>query len=128
MELTMAAQEDSTPWSVPLTTSDSLSAGEAAESLLRGRGYFSELGTVRRKPGILTYQPLLEKAPDTYTVSTPRRPTNILQILLRQTGSQTMHFNSILYCFPPNLPPERVYPHSHPPYFPVFGGCMRSCI
>jgi tRNA-specific adenosine deaminase 1 len=55
MELTMAAQGDPTPWSVPLTTSDSLSAGEATESPLHGRGYFSELGAVRRKPGIFTH-------------------------------------------------------------------------
>ncbi|KAH0542872.1 hypothetical protein FGG08_002732 [Glutinoglossum americanum] len=43
----MATQEDPTPWSV---TSGNLSSGETIESLLYGRGYFSELGAVRRKP------------------------------------------------------------------------------
>jgi tRNA-specific adenosine deaminase 1 len=52
MELIMAAQEDATPWSLPLTASDGPSTGETTESLLHGRGYFSELGIVRRKPGI----------------------------------------------------------------------------
>jgi len=62
MELTMAAQEDSTPWSVPLTTSDSLSTGEATEQLLHGRGYFSELGVVRRKPARPDAPPTFSKS------------------------------------------------------------------
>jgi tRNA-specific adenosine deaminase 1 len=45
MELTMATQEDPTPWEVA-----SLPERGAEDSVLRGRGYFSELGTVRRKP------------------------------------------------------------------------------
>ncbi|KAI9858080.1 MAG: hypothetical protein M1813_007892 [Trichoglossum hirsutum] len=53
MELIMAAQGDATPWSLPLTTSDDdLSTGEATGPLLHGRGYFSQLGIVRRKPGM----------------------------------------------------------------------------
>ncbi|KAI9734426.1 MAG: hypothetical protein M1818_006814 [Claussenomyces sp. TS43310] len=46
MELTMAAQDDATPWVLP-----SQSSGDAAlEGSLNGRGYFSQLGIVRRKP------------------------------------------------------------------------------
>ncbi|KAK4200619.1 putative tRNA-specific adenosine deaminase [Triangularia verruculosa] len=44
MELTMASQTDSTPWSSPIPVS------EQAEGQLLGRGYFSQLGIVRRKP------------------------------------------------------------------------------
>lgn len=43
MELVMEAQDDSTPW--PVTVSS-----EEAESGLLGRGSFSQLGIVRRKP------------------------------------------------------------------------------
>jgi tRNA-specific adenosine deaminase 1 len=46
MELTMAAQEDATPWAIP-PPSD---ASAASNSTLPGRGYFSNLGIVRRKP------------------------------------------------------------------------------
>jgi len=50
MELTMAAQEDPTPWK--LEEKATLSEGDDSEEpILRGRGYFSELGIVRRKPG-----------------------------------------------------------------------------
>ncbi|KAI5922315.1 adenosine deaminase/editase [Camillea tinctor] len=41
MELTMASQEDASPWTVPPTPSS---------SSLPGRAYFSALGIVRRKP------------------------------------------------------------------------------
>lgn len=41
MELIMAAQDDATPWTKPAQSSD---------SAMTGRGYFSELGVVRRKP------------------------------------------------------------------------------
>ena len=46
MELTMDAQEDATPWPVPDPVPDNIS--DAAT--LHGRGNFSQLGTVRRKP------------------------------------------------------------------------------
>jgi tRNA-specific adenosine deaminase 1 len=52
MELIMQAQEDSTPWELPLSVSNV--DGEDADRApleLKGRGYFSELGIVRRKPG-----------------------------------------------------------------------------
>ena len=46
MELTMANQEDSTAWTLA-----SSPVGENTElETLKGRGYFSELGIVRRKP------------------------------------------------------------------------------
>ena len=44
MELVMEAQDDPTPWPVP-------AALEGSTSALLGRGFFSELGVVRRKPG-----------------------------------------------------------------------------
>jgi tRNA-specific adenosine deaminase 1 len=45
MELTMAAQDDATPWAIPVPASPT-----AADSSMPGRGYFSNLGIVRRKP------------------------------------------------------------------------------
>ncbi|PMD60842.1 uncharacterized protein K444DRAFT_527647 [Hyaloscypha bicolor E] len=51
MELTMAAQEDSTPWETPALANITVpSASPSQQSLLRGRGYFSALGQVRGKP------------------------------------------------------------------------------
>ncbi|KAE8149644.1 putative tRNA-specific adenosine deaminase [Aspergillus avenaceus] len=52
MELCMAAQEDATPWDLIPSSSVSTGAGaeDGAEELLDGRGYFSRLGIVRRKP------------------------------------------------------------------------------
>jgi tRNA-specific adenosine deaminase 1 len=58
MELTMAAQDDATPWDFlpPASGTSNLfpSSGLPLQSLekpvLHGRGYFSELGIVRRKP------------------------------------------------------------------------------
>ena len=44
MELVMEAQDDPTPWPVP-------AALEGSTSALLGRGFFSEVGVVRRKPG-----------------------------------------------------------------------------
>ena len=46
MELVIEAQDDPTPW-----PSASASAPVAVLEILKGRGYFSELGIVRRKPG-----------------------------------------------------------------------------
>lgn len=43
MELVMEAQEDATPW--PVTSND-----DGTLSQLLGRGFFSQLGIVRRKP------------------------------------------------------------------------------
>ncbi|KAG9190844.1 tRNA-specific adenosine deaminase 1 [Alternaria panax] len=64
MELTMAAQEDATPWtSTPPTlssTSDTVDQGEA--SALRGRSNFSLLGVVRAKPSRPDAPPTLSKS------------------------------------------------------------------
>jgi len=52
MELVMQAQEDATPWEIPQLPQEHLeevSCNSASE--MKGRGYFSELGIVRRKPG-----------------------------------------------------------------------------
>jgi tRNA-specific adenosine deaminase 1 len=83
MELTMAAQDDSTPWDLPpavtqpsLSTSsstssplpssikDSSSAPQSPimEPQLQGRGYFSALGIVRRKPSRPDAPPTLSKS------------------------------------------------------------------
>ena len=48
MELTMRDQEDATPWPVGQACAEMNSEGIG----LRGRGRFSELGFVRRKPGL----------------------------------------------------------------------------
>jgi tRNA-specific adenosine deaminase 1 len=47
MELTMQAQIDPTPWEVQPNNDGSSKQGDG----LHGRGYFSQLGVVRRKPG-----------------------------------------------------------------------------
>ena len=52
MELTMEAQEDATPWALPPKAADEASEIVGDAAVLRGRGYFSELGIVRRKPGV----------------------------------------------------------------------------
>ncbi|KAF2092339.1 hypothetical protein K490DRAFT_31605 [Saccharata proteae CBS 121410] len=59
MELTMSAQADSTPWSLPLSPSD---ANHPSEAALRGRGYFSHLGVVRLKPSRPDAPPTLSKS------------------------------------------------------------------
>lgn len=63
MELTIASQKDTTPWpllvSHPLPSSSHLSS---PPSLLQGRGYFSELGIVRRKPSRRDAPPTLSKS------------------------------------------------------------------
>lgn len=45
MELTMAEQEDATPWESPTSGIDT-----EEEGMLLGRGHFDQLGVVRRKP------------------------------------------------------------------------------
>ncbi|KAI9837969.1 MAG: hypothetical protein M1819_006123 [Sarea resinae] len=54
MELVMERQEDATPWAVsgpsPRATSSEAENSPEVPSSLHGRGYFSELGIVRRKP------------------------------------------------------------------------------
>lgn len=57
MELTMSAQEDATPWPEP---AGSATESNPEETELLGRGYFSQLGIVRRKPcGCTRYKPAI---------------------------------------------------------------------
>jgi tRNA-specific adenosine deaminase 1 len=65
MELTMAAQEDATPWTPPPTSSPSPSESaicSTTQAPLHGRSYFSELGLVRRKPSRPDAPPTLSKS------------------------------------------------------------------
>jgi tRNA-specific adenosine deaminase 1 len=54
MELIMAAQEDATPWDLAPATD--------ADTTLKGRGSFAELGIVRRKPARPDAPPTLSKS------------------------------------------------------------------
>jgi len=61
MELTMAAQEDATPWdseALPLDEETPVNT----QPILHGRSYFSALGTVRRKPSRPDAPPTLSKS------------------------------------------------------------------
>ncbi|KAI8682976.1 A to I editase domain-containing protein [Fusarium sp. Ph1] len=58
MELTMAAQEDASPWPTPVATEPN----SADEKCLPGRAYFSQLGVVRRKPARGDAPPTLSKS------------------------------------------------------------------
>jgi len=63
MELTMAAQDDASPWAAPQRKEElSLGTCDSQYPALQGRGYFSELGIVRRKPS-------RPDAPETYSKS-----------------------------------------------------------
>ncbi|KAH8661914.1 adenosine deaminase/editase [Xylariales sp. PMI_506] len=70
MELTMAAQEDATPWEVPGDRGLSAGRGDGedenpvntATTALPGRAYFSRLGLVRRKPARPDAPPTLSKS------------------------------------------------------------------
>lgn len=61
MELTMAAQEDASPWDIPPAAAGSPSEESAGVSL-PGRGFFSQLGVVRRKPARGDAPPTLSKS------------------------------------------------------------------
>lgn len=74
MELTMAAQDDATPWAPPPQSSQSKSPPAASPGLaseeattestdeLYGRSYFNALGVVRRKPSRPDAPPTLSKS------------------------------------------------------------------
>lgn len=64
MELTMAAQEDATPWTSapPTLSSTSVTVDETEPSTLRGRSNFSLLGIVRAKPSRPDAPPTLSKS------------------------------------------------------------------
>ena len=50
MELTMDAQEDATPWPEPASSTAESTLEGLEINELHGRGYFSQLEIVRRKP------------------------------------------------------------------------------
>lgn len=63
MELTMAAQDDATPWNLPTGVDNTPTDLPANQSgTLHGRGYFSALGSVRRKPSRPDAPPSLSKS------------------------------------------------------------------
>ncbi|KAI5814759.1 hypothetical protein BZA77DRAFT_283292 [Pyronema omphalodes] len=129
MELTMASQEDSTPWTFPApdTTKSrngslsrsSSSSGTASPTSpispispnthLRGRGYFSALGLVRTKPGRGDAPPTASKScSDKFSLR------QVLSLLL----SPTCHIIS----------PENAYIHSLiiPSSQYTKSGCLRA--
>ncbi|KAF4984280.1 hypothetical protein FZEAL_492 [Fusarium zealandicum] len=57
MELTMAAQQDASPWQTP-----AMEAISVANTSLPGRAFFSQLGIVRRKPARGDAPPTLSKS------------------------------------------------------------------
>ncbi|GJN81360.1 hypothetical protein PLIIFM63780_004893 [Purpureocillium lilacinum] len=59
MELTMAAQDDASPWPTPDYAPASAASSDAT---LPGRAYFSQLGIVRRKPARGDAPPTLSKS------------------------------------------------------------------
>ncbi|KAI9054486.1 hypothetical protein LZ554_001644 [Drepanopeziza brunnea f. sp. 'monogermtubi'] len=92
MELTMAAQEDSTPWELPSTTASDNSP-MTEPTVLHGRGYFSALGSVRRKPSRPDAPPTLSKSCSD-------------KIALKQSTSLLSSITSLL------VSPSNVYIHS----------------
>ncbi|KAJ0271993.1 hypothetical protein COL940_010720 [Colletotrichum noveboracense] len=65
MELTMAAQEDASPWDEPSLSSATAPEQEAScaeTTTLPGRAYFSRLGVVRRKPARGDAPPTMSKS------------------------------------------------------------------
>ncbi|KAH0427486.1 hypothetical protein CcaCcLH18_09654 [Colletotrichum camelliae] len=61
MELTMAAQEDASPWDMP-APEEAAAAGAGTTTTLPGRAYFSRLGVVRRKPARGDAPPTMSKS------------------------------------------------------------------
>ncbi|KAI0848412.1 adenosine deaminase/editase [Daldinia vernicosa] len=62
MELIMEAQEDATPWELPLTNPSVPLPTTDPSTSLPGRAYFSQLGVVRRKPARSDAPPTLSKS------------------------------------------------------------------
>ncbi|EQB51553.1 hypothetical protein CGLO_08900 [Colletotrichum gloeosporioides Cg-14] len=60
MELTMAAQEDASPWDMPAP--EEAAAPSTETTTLPGRAYFSRLGVVRRKPARGDAPPTMSKS------------------------------------------------------------------
>lgn len=107
MELVMAAQDDRTPWALDQTDLSFASNKDASNAVLHGRGFFSELGVVRRKPCqylpsvSLCYFGILSRVTYNQLVlakvgNRPRRRTaHTFEILLRQTLSEAMHLSAV---------------------------------
>lgn len=64
MELTMAAQEDSAPWELPASAGQTAAGDKPSipDGMLLGRGFFSQLGVVRRKPARADAPPTMSKS------------------------------------------------------------------
>src|SRR6187402_1945264 len=95
MELTMAAQEDATPWDLPPSTNTSshTPSSPTNTTVLHGRGYFSALGSVRRKPSRPDAPPTLSKSCSD-------------KISLKQSTSLLSSISSLL------ISPDNIYIHS----------------
>ena len=93
MELTMAAQDDATPWDIPSRSHTPGDSTLAEAEVLHGRGYFSALGSVRRKPSRPDAPPSLSKSCSD-------------KIALKQSISLLNSVTSLL------ISPENVYIHS----------------
>ncbi|KAH6888087.1 adenosine deaminase/editase [Thelonectria olida] len=90
MELTMAAQEDASPWQTPTSVS---SDTEIKNGMLPGRAYFDQLGIVRRKPARGDAPPTMSKSCSD-------------KIALKQCTSLLSSLTSIF------IDPENAYIHS----------------
>ncbi|KAH7336247.1 adenosine deaminase/editase [Rhexocercosporidium sp. MPI-PUGE-AT-0058] len=93
MELTMAAQDDATPWDLPSKIDTSGDLSHAEPGVLHGRGYFSALGSVRRKPSRPDAPPSLSKSCSD-------------KISLKQSTSLLSSVSSLL------ISPKNIYIHS----------------
>ncbi|OAA62424.1 Adenosine deaminase/editase [Niveomyces insectorum RCEF 264] len=106
MELTMAAQDDAAPWTVTAVESranaNNTDSPQPPPLLLAGRGYFSELGTVRRKPA-------RGDAPPTQSKSCSDK------MALRQCVALPSGLTSLLVGPPP--PPLPFSPHRRNPLY-----------
>ena len=76
MELVMGAQEDASPWSV-----DACARHDKPSEML-GHGNFSELGIVRRKPGMISISTSQLFSPLLTTDSSRGQPANTIKIVL----------------------------------------------
>lgn len=89
----MAAQDDATPWDLPSKIDTPGSISPAEPGMLHGRGYFSALGSVRRKPSRPDAPPSLSKSCSD-------------KIALKQSTSLLSSVTSLL------ISPKSVYIHS----------------
>lgn len=105
MELTMSSQEDATPWAVLPEASNA-----DQPEVLKGRGYFSELGIVRRKPCMFSFS-ALPNGTNTLSIARPDSPLSLSKscsdkLALKQCTSLLSSTTSLLFS------PENAYLHS----------------